>query len=64
MGHSHSHSHHNYNMAFALSVGLNLIFVILEAVFAIWSNSSSLLADACHNLGDVTGLLLAWGLVT
>ena len=46
--------------AFALAVLINFLFTILEAVFAISANSSSLLADAGHNLGDVLGLSLAW----
>ena len=32
-----------------------------EAVYGIKGNSVALLADAGHNLGDVLGLLLAWG---
>ena len=67
--HSHSHSHSldslpdpsTFNMAFGLSIGLNLTFALIEAFYAIVANSSSLLADAVHNLGDVLGLALAWG---
>lgn len=40
---------------------LNLGFVVVEAVFGIVGESLALLADAGHNLGDVLGLLLAWG---
>lgn len=71
MGHSHSHadgeesghSHapKNFNRAFAVGVGINVAFVAVEAIVALLSNSLSLLADAGHNLGDVFGLLLAWG---
>lgn len=66
MAHDHSHSHaHSHpektNILFALAVGLNLAFTAVEAVYAILANSMSLLADAGHNLGDVLGLLLAWG---
>ncbi len=61
MAHGHSHSHFDYNRAFVLGIGLNLIFVVIEAVFGIWANSLALLADAGHNLSDVLGLLLAWG---
>jgi cobalt-zinc-cadmium efflux system protein len=62
-GHDHGHSHapESYNMAFAIATSLNLGFVIIEAVYAIMANSMSLLADAGHNLGDVLGLVLAWG---
>lgn len=62
---THSHHHHappdKANLAFALSVSLNLIYTIVQALYAISANSMSLLADAGHNLGDVLGLLLAWG---
>ena len=57
----HDHSTQDYGWAFALGVGLNLVFVAVEAGFGIWSNSLALLADAGHNLSDVLGLLLAWG---
>ena len=63
--HGHSHDHHHapesFNLAFGLSVGLNLAFTLIEAIYAIMANSMSLLADAGHNLGDVLGLLFAWG---
>jgi cobalt-zinc-cadmium efflux system protein len=59
--HNHSHKVDNYNRAFALAVGLNVIFVILEASYGLWANSLALIADAGHNLGDVLGLLIAWG---
>jgi len=57
----HSHHHgHNFNTAFIVSISANGIFVILQIMFAIWANSTSLLADAFHNLGDVLSLILAW----
>lgn len=68
MGHDHSHDsghHHHapesFNLAFGLAVFLNLAFTLIEAGYAIYANSMSLLADAGHNLGDVAGLILAWG---
>ena len=57
----HDHAPQNYGWAFAIGVALNLVFVIIEAGFGLWSNSLALLADAGHNLSDVLGLLLAWG---
>lgn len=64
-GHGHNHNHHqapeSFNLAFALAIGLNFAFTLIEAVYAIAANSMSLLADAGHNLGDVLGLLFAWG---
>lgn len=62
--HGSSCDHHHpatYNRAFAIGVGLNVIYVGLEAGYGFAVNSLSLLADAGHNLSDVLGLLLAWG---
>lgn len=66
--HGHHHGHHHptptpadFNVAFALAVSLNLLFTLTEAGFALFANSMSLLADAGHNLGDVFGLVMAWG---
>ena len=62
---NHHHHHHqvptDYNRAFALGVILNVGFVIIELIFGVLSDSLALLTDAGHNLGDVLGLLLAWG---
>jgi cobalt-zinc-cadmium efflux system protein len=64
--HSHPHSHDGYryskiNLSFAISVFANLAFTLIEGIYAVFANSMGLLADAGHNLGDVMGLLLAWG---
>jgi cobalt-zinc-cadmium efflux system protein len=40
---------------------LNLVFVVVEAVFGFAVNSLALVAAAGHNLSDVLGLALAWG---
>jgi cobalt-zinc-cadmium efflux system protein len=63
MNHCHDDHHRevNYNRAFAIAVTANLLFTLLETLLAFYAHSSSLLADAGHNLGDVLGLLLAWG---
>jgi len=67
MSHSHHHHNHNhghnqeFNTAFAIAALLNLIYTIVQASYAIHTHSMSLLADAGHNLGDVCGLLMAWG---
>jgi cobalt-zinc-cadmium efflux system protein len=62
-GHIHSHGKglESINTAFIIAVSANLGFTVLEAFFAVLTDSVSLLADAGHNLGDVSGLLLAWG---
>jgi cobalt-zinc-cadmium efflux system protein len=59
--HGHSHAPATFNLAFALATCLNLAFTIIEATYALLAHSMSLLADAGHNLGDVLGLLMAWG---
>ncbi len=59
-GHSHNHGEVTYNKAFLISIIANGVFVILQIVYAYIANSTSLLADAFHNLGDVLGLILAW----
>ncbi|MDI9819561.1 MULTISPECIES: cation diffusion facilitator family transporter [unclassified Legionella] len=61
--HSHSHTHHGvleFNRAFLIAVVANGLFVICQIIFAYLANSTSLLADAVHNLGDVLSLILAW----
>lgn len=37
--------------------------MVAEVIFGLAAHSVALLADAAHNLGDVLGLLLAWGAV-
>ncbi|CAM4465206.1 MAG: Cadmium, cobalt and zinc/H(+)-K(+) antiporter [Legionella sp.] len=57
---SHSHGPVTYDRAFLIAIIANGLFVLLQIVFAYLSNSTSLLADAFHNLGDVLSLVLAW----
>jgi cobalt-zinc-cadmium efflux system protein len=58
---THNHGPADYNRVFAVGIVLNVGFVIAEVVFGLAADSLALLADAGHNLSDVTGLLLAWG---
>jgi len=65
---AHHHSHHggqaspqDFGWAFAIGIALNLVYVMLEAAFGLYSGSLALFADAGHNLSDVLGLVLAWG---
>ncbi|MFI4918582.1 MAG: cation diffusion facilitator family transporter [Legionellales bacterium] len=62
--HGHDHHHHHgavtYDGAFLIAIVANGLFVLLQIVCSYVSNSTSLLADAFHNLGDVLGLILAW----
>ena len=60
--HNHSHSNAaNYGRAFAIGIGLNVLFVLVEAFYGWQADSLALLSDAGHNLSDVLGLLAAWG---
>ena len=62
--HGHDHGHHhptpqNFTFAFALAIALNLAFTLIQASYAFYAHSMSLLADAGHNLGDVLGLSIS-----
>jgi cobalt-zinc-cadmium efflux system protein len=60
-GHAHHHAPASFDRAFAIGIGVNIAFVAIEAFYGWKVNSLALLADAGHNLGDVAGLVLAWG---
>jgi cobalt-zinc-cadmium efflux system protein len=60
----HGHGHDaptDFGRAFAIAAALNIALVVAQVVFGVLANSVALIADAGHNLGDVLGLLLAWG---
>jgi cobalt-zinc-cadmium efflux system protein len=64
-GHAHGHGGHSHgparhDRAFAIGIGVNIVFVAIEAVAGLRIDSLALLADAGHNLGDVLGLVMAW----
>jgi cobalt-zinc-cadmium efflux system protein len=61
MSSEHDHAPADFNRAFAIGIGLNALFVAIEAFYGWKVDSLALLADAGHNLGDVAGLVLAWG---
>jgi len=63
--HGHEHSHKTQaapalNKAFLIAIIANGLFVMIQIIFAFIANSTSLLADALHNLGDVLSLIIAW----
>ena len=63
MAHDHHHtisSPSEINRSFMIGIGLNVIYVIVEIIYGLKINSTSLLSDAAHNVGDVSGLLLAF----
>lgn len=63
MSHAEHHRHvpATFNRAFAIGIGLNVLYVAVEAFYGWHVDSLALLADAGHNLSDVGGLALAWG---
>ena len=62
-GHGHAHAPASFGTAFAAGVALNTGFVAAQVFYGLAAHSMALLADAVHNLGDVFGLLIAWGSV-
>ena len=63
MEHNHSHtitSPININRSFIIGISLNVIYVIVEIIYGFRANSTALLSDAAHNVGDISGLLLAF----
>ena len=65
-GHGHDHHHHappgdRLSLAFLIGILLNSAFVIAEFLAGVAADSMALMADAGHNLGDVLGLIVAWG---
>ena len=63
--HTHTHSHfgdlaQQTTKRLALSLLLTLVFVIIETLAGIVSNSLALLTDAAHNFTDVIALGLSW----
>lgn len=59
MAHDHAEGFTNHSRAFAIGIALNLVYLVVEAVYGLIANSLSLVADAGHNLTDVLGLVLA-----
>ncbi|WP_341834769.1 cation diffusion facilitator family transporter [Chitinophaga pollutisoli] len=59
--HDHSHTLHagQLNRAFLIGIGLNGMFVVVEAAAGLATGSLALLSDAGHNLSDVASLGLS-----
>ena len=63
MAHDHSHgitSPDEINRSFMIGIALNAVYVVVEIFYGWRNNSTSLLSDAAHNVGDISGLLLAF----
>jgi cobalt-zinc-cadmium efflux system protein len=50
----------NLGNAFKIGISINIVFIIVEAVYGFLSNSMALVADAGHNLSDVLALVFSW----
>ncbi|MGL4686553.1 MAG: cation diffusion facilitator family transporter [Commensalibacter sp.] len=59
-GHHHHHVPTEFGKAFATGIIINLVYVGTEALWGVWADSLSLIADAGHNLSDVLALACAW----
>lgn len=66
MAHDHDHAHaHSAEITpanrrvFVIGIGLNLFFVVAEAIAGFMYHSMALLTDAGHNLSDVASLLIS-----
>ncbi len=61
MKHDHSHiQNKNLGNAFKIGIVINIIFIIVEALYGYFSNSMALFADAGHNFSDVMALAFSW----
>jgi len=63
MLHKHTHtppSPHDINQSFTTGILLNAAYVVIEIVYGLKNDSTALLSDAAHNVGDISGLLLAF----
>lgn len=62
---SEHHHHHtaasvnDINRSFIIGIALNVTYVIIELWYGWRNDSTSLLSDAVHNIGDISGLVLA-----
>ena len=57
-GHNHTHHHVGGNIGQALF--LNALFTIIEIIGGLFTNSTAILSDAIHDLGDTISLAISW----
>jgi cobalt-zinc-cadmium efflux system protein len=64
--HNHSHGHHHQHSSASNRIGwaflLNVVFTIIEFIGGWLTNSTAIMADAVHDLGDSLSIGSAWGL--
>lgn len=59
-GHGHEHSHDLSGRRIGWAFVLNLVFTIIELIGGLLTNSTAILADAVHDLGDTISIGLGW----
>ncbi len=61
-GHHHNHSHvpEGSDARIATAFALNLVFTIIEFIGGVLTNSTAIMADAVHDLGDSLSIGMAW----
>lgn len=60
MGHNHSHHDNNAGKNISMAFFLNAIFVVIELVGGILTNSIAIISDALHDFGDCLSLATVW----
>jgi cobalt-zinc-cadmium efflux system protein len=60
--HNHNHSHQSASNRIGWAFFLNVIFTIIEFIGGWLTNSTAIMADAVHDLGDSLSIGTAWGL--
>jgi cation diffusion facilitator family transporter len=60
MSHNHSHNHNSVESNISIAFFLNAIFVVIEIIGGILTNSIAILTDALHDFGDCLSLATAW----
>ena len=58
--HEHQHRHHGELENIKLAFFLNLSFTVIEIIGGLLTNSTAILADAVHDMGDTIALAQAW----
>ncbi|HEX4946507.1 MAG TPA: cation diffusion facilitator family transporter [Blastocatellia bacterium] len=57
--HDHAHSHGTPQRVLMIVLGMNVIYMLAEAVGGWWANSLALLSDAGHMLADIAAIALS-----
>jgi len=65
MAHTHNHAPrslvaNDINRSFLIGIALNMLYVLIELWYGWQQDSTALLSDAVHNVGDISGLFLAY----